>query len=118
MVFTGREECALYSLIINFICTIIWILQPSIFCEKLFKVTQLEKEQKKIALKERTFYFRKIRQLRRKISSNSLVGVLPGLESIKFFRKIFKLTQDITEQNKTALKKTELSFFTKHTRFE
>ena len=43
----------------------------------------------------------------------------PGLESIKFFRKIFKLTQGKNEQNKTTLKKkNELSFFTKHTRCE
>ena len=42
----------------------------------------------------------------------------PGLESIKFFRKIFKLTQGKNEQNKTTLKKNELSFSTKHTRCE
>ena len=34
----------------------------------------------------------------------------PGLESIKFFRKIFKLTQGKNEQNKTTLKKTNFLF--------
>ena len=37
----------------------------------------------------------------------------PGLESIKFFRKIFKLTQGKNEQNKTTLKKNRTFFFHK-----
>ena len=39
----------------------------------------------------------------------------PGLESIKFFRKIFKLTQGENEQNKTTLKKKTNSLFSQNT---